>query len=86
MPEVSRFFGIVIKMFFSDHAPPHFHAYYQNYSATFSIKTGKKLKGSFPKTQETFITAWALLRKEALLKNWNSVTDGMNPNKIDPLR
>ena len=41
VPEISRFLGIIIKMFYNDHAPPHFHAQYQNYKATFSIKTGQ---------------------------------------------
>jgi hypothetical protein len=57
MPEISRFFGIIIKMFFNDHAPPHFHAEYQNYKATFSINTGQMIDGKFPPNQEKYVTA-----------------------------
>lgn len=51
MPEISRFLGIVIKMFFDDHAPPHLHAQYQNFNATFSIHSGQMIEGKFPQKQ-----------------------------------
>ena len=56
MPEISRFFGIVIKIHWGDHGPPHFHAHYQRYKATYNIKTGKKeSKRAFPKTADKII-------------------------------
>lgn len=86
MPEISRFLGIIIRMFFNDHAPPHFHAQYQNYKATFSIKTGKILDGRFPKKEGALVTAWALLRQNELLANWKALTAGKESNKVEPLR
>jgi Domain of unknown function (DUF4160) len=50
MPTISTFYGIAIRIFLADHSPPHFHAVYGEYEATFSIETGKLLKGKFPKT------------------------------------
>ena len=52
MPEVSRFFGIIIRMWWPDHPPPHFHAFYQGLEAVFDIKTSERKKGAFPKKQE----------------------------------
>ena len=48
MPEISRFYGIVIKMFFQDHAPPHFHAEYQENEAVFEIETLRIREGELP--------------------------------------
>ena len=86
MPEISRFSGIIIKMFFGDHAPPHFHAEYQGHKACFSIKTGEMLEGKFPKNQSSIVTAWALLRQKELMINWEALTTGKAPKKIAPLR
>lgn len=47
MPEISRFFKIIIRMFYKDHAPPHFHAFYNEYKATFSIDSGERIEGIF---------------------------------------
>ena len=85
MPEVCRFLSIIIKMYYDDHPPPHFHAEYQGSKAMFSIATGKKIKGQFPKKQEVLVNAWALLRKKELLKAWGSVVSEQEPKKIAPL-
>lgn len=85
MPEISRFLGIIIKMFFEDHAPPHFHVEYQGYKALFSIKTGKVIAGRFPKNSSTIVTAWALIHKKELMDNWKSLTTGKEAKKIEPL-
>lgn len=47
MPEIARFYGIVIKLFFGDHPPPHFHAIYGEYNAIFDIETLKMIEGDF---------------------------------------
>ena len=86
MPEISRFLGIVIKMFHNDHLPPHLHAYYQNYNATFSLKTGQMIEGLFPPKQSSFITAWILLHEKELMANWNSLLAGKNAKKEKTLR
>lgn len=86
MPEISRFFGIIIKMFFLDHAPPHFHAEYGNYKAVIDIKTQEVTEGYFPPKQLKLVQAWAIIHEEELLKNF----EGLNQqtpvwNKIEPL-
>ncbi|MES2200448.1 MAG: DUF4160 domain-containing protein [Chlamydiota bacterium] len=86
MPEISRFLGIIIKMFFNDHAPPHLHAEYQNFKATFSIHSGQMIEGDFPLKQSAYVTAWALLHQKELLSNWKALTSGKEAHKIDPLR
>jgi len=86
MPEISRFFGIVIRMFFGDHSPPHFHAEYQGKKAYFSIKTGEVIAGRFPKNQAKIVTAWAILHKKELMDNWNALLADKEFKKIDPLR
>jgi hypothetical protein len=86
MPEISRFLGIVIKMYFDDHAPPHFHAYYQNFKATFSIRTGQMIEGKFPPKQSAFVTAWTLMHEKELMDNWKALVAGKQAKKVDPLR
>jgi Domain of unknown function (DUF4160) len=86
MPEISRFFGILIKMYFYDHAPPHFHAEYQNFKAVFNIKTGRMIEGNFPHKQSAFVMAWSLLHQKELMANWKSLIEGKDAKKIDPLQ
>jgi len=85
MPEISRFLGIIIRMYSDEHAPPHFHAYYQGYSASFSIHSGQIIEGEFPITQTTFVTAWTLMHKKELMANWDALMKGKNSQKIKPL-
>ena len=70
MPEISRFFGVVIRMFYDDHNPPHFHCYYQNYEATYDINTGRSVRGLLPPKIDRMVFDWAKENKHALLKNW----------------
>lgn len=86
MPEISRFFKIIIKMFYKDHAPPLFHAFYGNYKATFSIRTGEMIDGKFPPKQISFVKAWALIHEKELMLNWNALIKGNEATKIEPLR
>jgi hypothetical protein len=86
MPEISRFLGIIIKMFPRDHNPPHFHAFHGNHEAMFSIATGKIIEGDFPNNKKALVTAWAILRKKELMKNWNRLSKGAGFDKVDPLR
>ena len=85
MPEISRFFGIVIKMFFDDHNPPHFHTEFAEYKATFSIETGQMIQGDFPHNKTSLVTAWTVIHQEELMKNWNLLAEGVNPKKIKKL-
>jgi hypothetical protein len=74
MPEISRFYGIVISIRFraSEHNPPHFHAVYGKKKALFEIKTLRKIDGDLPETAEKLVTEWAKLHKSELLKIWES--------------
>ncbi len=71
MPIISFFFGILIRINFRDHNPPHFHADYQGFSDTFKIEDGSFLDGEFPPKLTKIITDWAKENKSALLENWN---------------
>lgn len=66
MPEISRFFGIVIQMYGNDHPPPHFHAIYNEFRAVIEIQTGEILQGSLPSKQLKFVQVWTEIHKEDL--------------------
>ncbi len=88
MPTISMFYGIIIRLYLgkTEHNPPHFHAYYQDYKAIFDINRCEVIEGNIPKKQVKLIEAWAELHKEALLANWNLSQNGEAPFKIEPLR
>jgi hypothetical protein len=89
MPELSRFFGIVIRMFAefgAHHHVAHFHAYYQDDACVFSIDPIEVIGGSLPKRQQRLVEAWAELHQEALRADWARLQDGLKPIPIDPLR
>ncbi|KQS25502.1 DUF4160 domain-containing protein [Dyadobacter sp. Leaf189] len=87
MPEISRFFGIVIFMYFKDHLPPHFHAEYAGQEAQFSIETGNVIAGDFPRKQTRLVQAWVeLYREELYLNYFESQKDDARFRKIRPLQ
>lgn len=89
MPELSRFFGIVIRMFVEAggaHHRPHFHAYYQGQAAVFAIDTIECLGGSLPTAQRRLVEAWAEIHRDELRHDWALLQSGRPPVKIDPLR
>mgnify|MGYP003338270148 FL=1 len=89
MPELSRFFGIVIRMFVETSAPhhrPHFHAYYQGQAAVFTIDTIECLGGELPVSQRRLVEAWAEIHRAELATDWELLQSGRPPVKIDPLR
>ena len=85
MPEICRFYGIIIRMFFDDHNPPHFHISYQNYDATINIENGT-VKGEMPRRALKLVFDWLDLYKEELMDNWNSIKETGKYNKIQPLK
>ena len=88
MPELARFFGIIIRMYFEANAPhhrPHFHAYYQNEVAIYAIDEIELMAGSLPKRQSRLIEAWAEIHQEKLLSDWDRLQNGQPPLPIDPL-
>ncbi len=80
MPEITRFYGIIITLVFREHNPPHFHAEYGEYQASFEIKTLKMI-GSFPTTAKNLVRKWAKPHQAALLEMWNN----KKPVKLPPL-
>lgn len=63
MPEISRFFGIVIRMYFDDHSPPHFHAFYGENEARIGIEPIALLNGSLPTRAASMVFEWAALHQ-----------------------
>ena len=89
MPESSRFFGIVIRMFMEVGAPhhrPHFHALYQDALATFALDPIECIGGGLPRTQQRLVEAWAEIHDAELLRDWELLQSGRRPLKIEPLR
>ncbi len=72
MPEVARFYGIVVKMFFGDHPPAHFHAVYGEYVGLFSIDKLEMMEGDLPNRARGLVVEWAHLHKEELKRMWDS--------------
>lgn len=85
MPEISRFFGIVIKMFFSDHAPPHFHAEYAEHEALVTIETLEVLRGELPRRALALVLEWAAAHRDELRVDWNRARSGQTLEPIAPL-
>ena len=87
MPLISMFFGIIIRMYNngSEHNPPHFHASYQGYNATFDMD-GNIRDGEMPNKQTRLIAAWVELHRDELLANWELAMSEQPLYKIDPLR
>ena len=71
MPIISVFFGIVIRINFSDHNPPHLHADYQGFEALFDIQTGDVLAGELPRTATHMVSEWIVANRAALAENWD---------------
>ena len=89
MPEIARFFGIIILMFSEAGAPhhsPHFHAYSQNHVAIYLIDTVDLISGSLPRKQQRLVEAWAELHQGELMENWERLQSGQFPYKITPLK
>lgn len=89
MPEISRFFGVIIRMYAEageQHHRPHFHAYYQDDVVIYGIDAIEALAGSLPRPQQRLVEAWAELHQEELAENWTLLQDGRAPHKIEPLR
>lgn len=86
MPEISRFYGIIIYMYFGDHIPPHFHAIYNEWEGVVSIETAELIQGDLPKKQLRLVQAWAELYREELFNNFELLnSDNPEFNKIKPL-
>ena len=85
MPEISRFYGIVIKMYFADHAPPHFHAEYAEFEARIAIETLAVLSGNLPGRAMGLVVEWATLHRQELQAQWQRASALQALTRIDPL-
>ena len=85
MPEISRFFGIVIGMFWDEHRPPHFHVRYGAYQASVSIKELTMIEGRLPPRVRGLVVEWASQHQAGLLKNWDAAENGKPLRKVPPL-
>jgi hypothetical protein len=85
MPEICRFYGIIIQMFFNDHNPPHFHVVYGDFKAVININD-EIVEGFMPKRALKLVFEWMDLHKSELLENWDLAQNGELPNKIEPLK
>tara|TARA_R110000868_G_C10507816_1_gene731832 strand:- start:278 stop:538 length:261 start_codon:yes stop_codon:yes gene_type:complete len=85
MPEISRFLGIIIAMYYNDHAPPHFHARYGENEIRVEIDTGSIMSGSFPTRAKNLVLEWLELHRDELSEDWKLAELRKPLKKIEPL-
>jgi len=85
MPEISRFFGIVIYMYYKDHPVPHFHAKFDGKKIKIAISDLSILSGGIPATALKLVMDWAGKHQDELMEAWEQAVIGVRPNKIPPL-
>ncbi|HNW82714.1 MAG TPA: DUF4160 domain-containing protein [bacterium] len=86
MPEISRFYGIVIAMFYDEHNPPHFHAVYGKHKVSIRLDNMAVLSGKFPPRALGLVVEWALTHKEELEDEWKRLMASEPLFKINPLK
>jgi len=85
MPEISRFYGIVIRMFYNDHAPPHFHAAYGDHELVVGLSPIVVMAGSAPARVGSMVLEWAAVHRQELVEDWERCRTGEPPRAIAPL-
>ena len=85
MPEISRFFGIIIRMYWNEHNPPHFHAVYGSEDAEIGIDPIRVIEGSLPRRATSMVLEWAALHQMELAANWELLENRQAPQRIEPL-
>ena len=85
MPEVTRFFGIVIRMYYRDHSPAHFHAEYGEWEALIEIETLSILRGGLPRRAMALVLEWAAIHRQELRVDWERALGGTPLESIAPL-
>ena len=85
MPEISRFYGIVIAIFWDDHNPAHFHAHYGQHKAAIEIGSMRVLEGKLPPRALGLVVEWASQHNDELMRNWEAARNNRPLRKIDPL-
>ena len=85
MPTISMFYGVLIQMYWNDHAPPHFHALYSEYEVLIDIRTLEILEGSLPRRALALVLEWAQAHRAELVEDWDLCERNQLPKKIAPL-
>ena len=85
MPVISAFRGIKIMMYYNDHMPPHFHAEYAEHRCVVDILNGCVIEGSLPSRQLKIVLAWAVIRQDELMQNWELSKAQSKMVQIDPI-
>jgi hypothetical protein len=86
MPTISTFYGIIIRMFFNDHAPPQFHVQYAEFKATVDIQSLTVSTGQLPRRAQELVLDWAELHQQELVVDWRLCMDKQQPKQIEPLK
>jgi hypothetical protein len=86
LPTISVFYGIVIQMFWRDHAPPHFHALYAEHEALVDVREVRILRGSLPPRALAMVLEWAAQHQRELMEDWSLCSQLKAPRRIDPLK
>lgn len=85
MSEISRFYGVIITIYWYDHNPPHIHARYGSRQAKFSIKSGDVIAGSLARKETRYVQAWIERERTRIVRAWMRASEGLDPGKIKPL-
>ena len=85
MPEICRFYGIVIKMYFADHVPPHFHAEYAEHEARIAIESLTVLSGTLPPRAMGLVAEWSVQHQQELLALWERAKRHDTIGRLAPL-
>ncbi|GHT54860.1 hypothetical protein FACS189451_07370 [Bacteroidia bacterium] len=86
MPQISQFFGIIIRMFYDEHNPPHFHAQYGEYKCCIDIQLLSVIEGYLPARALGLVIEWGILHKDELIDNWHHMEQQESLQKIEPLK
>jgi hypothetical protein len=86
MPTISKFYGILIRMYFNDHSPPHFHAEYGEHKAIVAIEQLTVTEGRLPRRAQQLVLDWAELHQQELLEDWRLCMAKEQPKQIAPLQ
>lgn len=86
MPEICRFYGIVIALYYNEHNPPHFHVKYGDYAAEVSITTLEIINGELPRRAKLLVLEWADEHRNELMENWKLAREMKELKRIDPLK
>jgi hypothetical protein len=85
MPTLSFFYGIEIRMYWTDHPPPHFHAFFSGHLAVIDINECEIIRGKFPRGARLLVLEWAKEHQRELLEAWDKCSKQITPPKIQPL-